>query len=255
MALMIFAVIVLVLTIHENRLAKEAEQINQELQLLDAEEAKETAASVEETEVDMTLEVRKSFCFLLASIFLWFMAYNAVTTAFSRYAKEVWKIGGGDFTDCLMAAMAAAALAFIPIGIISSKIGRKKAVLGGIVLMTLSYFGGCFFLEYSPWIYVIFALTGIGWAAINVNSYPMVVEMSKSSNLGKYTGIYYTFSMAAQIVTPIVSGRLLQVSYYTLFPYAVVFSSASLCTMLFVKHGDTMAEKKGSLLEHFNVDD
>lgn len=251
MALMIAAVVLLMLTIRERSLAKEIELDDETREEMPVQEI----AVADEQQTEMLPEVRKSFRFLLVSIFLWFMAYNAVTTAFSRYAKQVWKVAGGDFTDCLMVAMAAAALAFIPIGLISGKFGRKKCILGGIVLMTVSYLAGCFFVEYTPWVNLMFALVGIGWASINVNSYPMIVEMSKSSNVGKYTGIYYTFSMAAQIVTPILSGRLLEVSYYTLFPYAVVFSLASFCTMLLVKHGDTLAEKKDSLLEHFDVDD
>ena len=102
--------------------------------------------------------------------------------------------------------MAAAIVSFIPVGIISSKIGRKKTIIIGISLITLSYFVGFLFLNYSPMINIVFALTGIGWASINVNSYPMVVEMSRSFDVGKYTGIYYTFSMAAQIFTPVFSG-------------------------------------------------
>ena len=139
-----------------------------------------------------------------------------------------------------MVAMGAALISYIPIGIISSKVGRKKTILGGIILMTLSYLCGLLITGPSFFINIIFACTGIGWAAINVNSYPMVVEMCKSADTGKYTGYYYTFSMSAQIITPIVSGFLLEkVGYQTLFPYAVVFSVASLCTMLFVKHGDS----------------
>jgi len=115
---------------------------------------------------------------------------------------------------------------------------------------------GCFFLEYSPLINVVFAITGMGWAAISVNSYPMIVEMSKGCDVGKYTGYYYTFSMTAQIMTPIISGALLEfVSYRTLFPYAVFFSIGSFITMLFVKHGDAKPEKKQKMLENFDVDD
>ena len=102
----------------------------------------------------------------------------------------------------------------------------------------------------------MFAITGIGWAAISVNSYPMVVEMSKSADVGKYTGLYYTFSMSAQIFTPILSGFFLEnVGYRTLFPYSVFFSLASLTTMLMVRHGDSKPPKKGSTLDHFDVDD
>ncbi len=122
--------------------------------------------------------------------------------------------------------------------------------------MTFSYFCGFLFREYSAVINAVFAVTGIGWAAINVNSYPMVVEMSKNSNVGKYTGLYYTFSMAAQIITPVLSGFFLEhVSYRTLFPYAMLFSVASFCTMLAVKHGDARPEKKESVLEHFDIED
>ena len=101
-----------------------------------------------------------------------------------------------------------------------------------------------------------FAVIGIGWAAINVNSYPMIVEMSKGSDIGKFTGTYYTFSMAAQILTPILSGFLLEnVSYRTLFPYAFVFSVLAFITMTQVRHGDARPDKKKSLLENFDVDD
>jgi len=183
----------------------------------------------------MKPEVKRSLIFLVASIFLWFTAYNAITTAFSRYTEVVWKLGTGGFTSCLLVATGAAIVSYIPIGIIASKIGRKKTILIGISLITFSYVCGCFFLEYSPLINVVFAITGMGWAAISVNSYPMIVEMSKGCDVGKYTGYYYTFSMTAQIMTPIISGALLEfVSYRTLFPYAVFFSIGSFITMLFV---------------------
>lgn len=259
MAVMILAVLLLVLIIKENAIAKEVEQQNEEIEKIMEPSKEEIAAGTMTLEANaegaMPPQVQKSFRFLLASIFLWFTAYNAVTTAFSRYAQEIWGFGGGDFADCLIVAMAAAFVSFVPIGIVSSKIGRKKTILIGIIMMTASYFAGCFFLEYSPLIYVVFIFTGIGWASINVNSYPMVVEMSKSGNIGKYTGIYYTFSMAAQIVTPILSGLLLDISYLTLFPYAVVFSLASFLTMLFVKHGDSIPMKKSSVLKHYDVED
>lgn len=122
-------------------------------------------------------------------------------------------------------------------------------------MITATYICGFLFRQYSPWINVVFAFTGIGWSAINVNSYPMVVEMSRSGDVGKYTGYYYTFSMAAQIFTPIFSGFFLKISYRTLFPYAVVFSLLSFCTMLMVMHGDSRPPKRASRLEHFDTAD
>ena len=109
---------------------------------------------------------------------------------------------------------------------------------------------------FSPLVYVLFVLIGFAWAAINVNSYPMVVEISKGGDVGKYTGYYYTFSMAAQILTPILSGWLLEhVGYQTLFPYATLMVAAAFVTMLFVRHGDNRPDRAKSLLENFDTPD
>ena len=109
--------------------------------------------------------------------------------------------------------------------------------------------------SFSPILYVLFILVGVAWASINVNSLPMVVEMCKGSEVGKFTGLYYTFSMAAQIATPIIAGWLLEnISYKTLFPYSAIFVFASFITMMFVRHGDNkVTAKKG--LEAFDVED
>lgn len=246
--LMVFSVAVLVKTIKEKRLSEEMKEFNQSQDLED-EETNGNGG-------DMPPDVKRSLYFILASIFLWFTAYNAVTTAFSRYAGRVWGLQGGSFANALLVATGAAILSYIPIGIIASRLGRKKTSIAGILLMSTSYFLGFLFVEYSPAINAVFAITGIGWAAISVNSYPMVVEMSKSADVGKYTGLYYTFSMSAQIFTPILSGFFLEnVGYRTLFPYSVFFSLASLTTMLMVRHGDSKPPKKGSTLDHFDVDD
>ena len=246
-ALMIVAVGVLVITIREKKLS---EQIVAEDNFVDTTSEKNTEKKI------MLPEVKKSMAFLLASIALWFMAYNAVTTAFSRYAKVVWKLEGGEFANCLMVATVAAIISYIPIGALAGKIGRKKTIMCGVVLMSLCYFAAIFVTAYHPLVNVAFALIGVGWAAINVNSYPMIVAMSKGCDIGKFTGTYYTFSMAAQIATPILSGMLLEkISYRTLFPYAFIFSCLAFVTMTQVKHGDVKPEKKQSVLEHFDVED
>jgi len=254
--LMVAAVLVLVLTIREKKLAKE---LREEEQFSDQESKIDNEVNKDENQGDrspLPADVRKSLIFLLASIFLWFTAYNAVTTAFSRYAGRVWGMQGGSFANALLVATGAAVVSYIPIGHVASTIGRKKTIIIGILMMSASYFCGFSFKEYSVWINIVFAFTGIGWSAINVNSYPMVVEMSRSSDVGKYTGYYYTSSMAAQVFTPILSGFLLEnVSYRTLFPYSVVFSLLSLCTMLMVRHGDSKPPKKASKLEHFDIED
>ena len=246
--LMVLAVVLLVLTIREKKIA---DQIMKDYpDVVDSKEDSQVGAT------QLAPEVKRSLVFILLSIFLWFTAYNAVTTAFSRYAKTVWKLEGGGFADCLMVATVAAIISYIPVGIVASKIGRKKTILIGIALMTVCYLMGFLFKNYHPIINVGFACIGIGWAAIGVNSLPMVVEMCKGGDVGRYTGLYYTFSMSAQIITPIASGYLLgHVSYRTLFPYAMVFSALAFVTMSMVKHGDSKPERKKKIIENFDVED
>lgn len=270
-AVMAIAVGILVITIRENKLREEvekAEAVNtekvEEKAIAEGVEAAgeiEAVADMEQSGATgkvkgMPKEVKRSMYFMLASIFLWFTAYNAVTTAFSRYTKVVWKMEGGSFANCLMVATVAAIFSYIPIGSISAKIGRKKTIMGGVLLMAACYGAAIFAREYHPLVNVAFALIGVAWAAINVNSYPMIVAMSSGSDVGKFTGTYYTFSMAAQILTPVLSGFLLEnVSYNTLFPYALFFSLMAFLTMTQVRHGDVKPQKKESILENFDVDD
>lgn len=253
-ALMVIAVGILVITIQEK---KTKAKVEEEVKVYEAGAGVIVETQdAEDVKAPMPWEVKRSMIFLLASIFLWFTAYNAVTTAFSRYTRVVWKMEGGGFADCLMVATVAAILSYIPIGNIASKAGRKKTIMGGIILMSLCYFGAIFAGAYHPLVNVAFAAIGVGWAAINVNSYPMIVEMSKGCDIGKFTGTYYTFSMTAQIITPILSGFLLEnVSYRTLFPYALAFSLLAFATMTQVHHGDARPDKKKSVLENFDVED
>ena len=252
-ALLVVAVAIVALTIKENDIKKEIEEEGGLGSLGEQIEEEEQGAG---KGVKLPPEVFKSLAFLLISVAFWFMAYNAVTTAFTRYVGEVWGKTDGSYAGNLMVATVAAVLSYIPIGFISSKIGRKKVILAGIVLMSAMYLVASFLTVYTPAINIFFAIIGIGWASINVNSYPMVVEMSKAGDIGKYTGLYYTFSMAAQVFTPILSGFLLEhVSYKTLFPYAFVFSTLAFFTMLMVKHGDSKPEVKKNVLENFDVED
>ena len=130
---------------------------------------------------------------------------------------------------------------------------------GGVVLLAACFLSGYFLTTHYQRItgvmFVVFALVGLAWAAINVNSLPMVVEMCKGSDIGKFTGYYYTFSMAAQVVTPILAGTLLKhISYSMLFPYAAFFVACSFVTMCFVRHGDCKVEAKAGLAAFEDMD-
>lgn len=237
-AFMLLSVLIMVFSLHENRLPH----------ITDVEETTAAGGKMEK-------DVFRSLVLILLSVFLWYMAYNAVTTAFSRYCAAVWGVDLGASSGFLLVATVAAIASFVPLGALSGKLGRKRTVLLGIAMMTVSYAIAIFIRHQTPIMYVIFAVVGIGWAAINVNSFPMVVEMSSGSDVGKYTGYYYTFSMAAQITTPLLSGWLIDssdIGYNVLFPYAVTFSVLSFITMSLVRHGDSRPIQKKSLLENFD---
>ena len=200
--------------------------------------------------------VKKSLIFLLLSVAFWYMAYNAVTTAFSKYATEMWGMEGGDFAGALMVASVGALVSFIPVGVVSSRLGRKKVILFGVALLAASFFTGFLFKTPNFAVNIVFFLVGVAWASINVNSYPMVVEMCKGDDIGKFTGMYYTFSMAAQVLTPVLSGAFLEhIGCWTLFPYATAFSVIAFLTMLMVKHGDSKPIPARNKLEAFDIDD
>lgn len=205
--------------------------------------------------IKMSPAKRNSLIFMLASIFLWFFGYNAVISAYSKYAVVRWNLDGGLYAYALIVAQVVALISFIPIGIVASKVGRKKTIFFGIGLLSFAFLSASFFSDFSVLILVLFGLAGIGWASINVNSYPMVVSLSEGSDIGKYTGYYYTASMASQIVTPVLSGLLLEyVGYWTLFPYGAAFILLAAVPFIFVKHGDSIPNKRG-VLETFDVED
>lgn len=224
---------------------KLVEEMHQQQKLYGIEEEVEEASGGK-----MPPAVRKSFILILTSIVLWFMAYNAATTKFSIYAEDVLQM---PYNPPLMVAYAVAAIFFIPIGIVTGKIGRKKTILTGIVILAFAFILGIIATAETKFlIFFTMGIAGIGWAAINVNSYPMVVEMARGSNIGKYTGYYYTASMAAQIVTPILSGAVMDYLLgrpepRLLFPYSVFFCVIAFITMSFVKHGDSKPIPKSKL--------
>ena len=251
---MLVSLAVLMFFVNEPRLVREREAY-------EAEHPEEELTVKDETggKQKMPREVKRSLAFLLLSVALWFIGYNAVKTWFSSYALKMWDMPAGDSSKCLLIATVAAVISYIPVGVIASKIGRKLTILIGVGLLTASFAAAfiftCFADKFSPILFVIFALVGIAWASINVNSFPMVVEMCSGGDVGKFTGYYYTFSMLAQIITPIRSGNLLTyVGYNSLFVYSAVFVGLAFVTMLFVRHGDNkITAKRG--LEAFDIED
>lgn len=242
-ALMVVALIVFLVKVKEPAWAKEMQEESTE-----ADTSADTTAKRK-----LTRGEKLSLILLLASVILWYFGYNAVSSKYSVYASNRL---GKDFNMTLMIGTGAAIVSFVPVGILSSKIGRKKAILIGVALLAVAFGLAWFVNAQTPVVMMIgiFVLAGVAWATINVNSFPMVVELCSDGDVGKYTGYYYTASMAAQTLTPMVSGFLMdKLGMGVLFPYAALFVAGSFVTMLFVKHGDSKVVAKTNL-EAFDID-
>lgn len=249
-ALMLIALIVFVLFVKEKKWSAEMEEDTVKFFPDKEEQERETVGG------KLTGSQLVSLILILASVALWYMGYNAVTSKYSLYSKEVL---GQDYNTTMLIAQVAAIISYIPVGILASKIGRKKSILIGVGVLFAAFFTAAFMREGgSPIImYALFALAGIGWATINVNSFPMVVELAKGSDTGRYTGFYYAASMAAQTLTPVLSGVIMDAvgNMLPLFFYAAAMVGGSFVTMLFVRHGDSKPEKRQSKIEAFADND
>ena len=254
-AIMILGLVVFISTVKENKWAREMEEQTRALGLDEGGSGKEDNTEKRK----LSKGEFRSLMLILASVALWYIGYNSITSKYSVYATNVLFF---DFNLTLIIAQAAAVIAYIPVGIISSRFGRKKTILAGVAMLAAAFIIGNFVTFSTPefLMYPVFVLAGIGWATINVNSFPMAVELARGGDVGKYTGYYYTASMAAQIVAPILSGILYDIfgMRYTFFTFGAIFVALSFVTMLFVKHGEPenidKIEKK-SALEHLDIDD
>lgn len=198
-----------------------------------------------------------SFLLILASIFMWFMGYNAVSSNLSIYIVNV--LGCTPFIGTVVSAasMAVSAVAFIPVGMLAVKIGRKKSIMLGLLFATVSFV--CVFLFIKPqWgisvkaiMFALFYLiAGFGLIVVNVNTFPMVVELSSAKDVGKYTGYYYMATMSAQAITPYIGGLFMDhLSNRSLFAYSAVCVIISIVLMALVKHGDSKPLPKKKVYE------
>ena len=248
--IMLLGLIIFLLTVKENKWAKEMEEDTKKY--FPEADAKEDGEKVSRK---LSKPELMSLLLILGSVALWYMGYNAITSKYSLYAEKVLN---QSYDMTLMIAQGAAIISYIPVGMIATKLGRKKTILAGVCILALAFFLAIFISSQSKPIimYILFALAGIGWATINVNSFPMVVELAKEGDVGKYTGWYYTASMSAQVLTPILSGAIMDMAgnMLPLFPYAAICVSLAFITMLFVKHGDSKPIEK-SKLEMLDIDD
>ena len=252
-AIMVLSLLIVLFTINEPALRLQVENYEKD------HPEQETAPAGDDGSRTLPPAVKRSLIFLLISVSLWFISYNAVETWFTTYAQRMWGMSLGSASLCLTIATGGAILSYIPIGQAAARFGRRRVIIAGIILLA-----SCFFVlfiytllsgSFHPVLYLLLLLIGLAWAAINVNSLPMVLEMCSGAEIGRFTGLYYTFSMAAQIVTPVAAGTLMnRIGYTSLFIYSTLFAGMAFLTMSQVKHGDTKVQAKRGL-EAYDIDD
>ena len=252
-AIMVLSLLIVLFTINEPALRLQVENYEKD------HPEQETAPVGDDGSRTLPPAVKRSLIFLLVSVSLWFISYNAVETWFTTYAQRMWGMSLGSASLCLTIATGGAILSYIPIGQAAARFGRRRVIIAGVVLLA-----SCFFVlfiytllsgSFHPVLYLLLLLIGLAWAAINVNSLPMVLEMCSGAEIGRFTGLYYTFSMAAQIVTPVAAGTLMnRIGYTSLFIYSTLFAGMAFLTMSQVKHGDTKVQAKHGL-EAYDIED
>ena len=248
--IMLTGLVIFLLSVKEKKWAAEMEAETRRLGLEDA-----PAANTEsDTKRALSRPEMTSLLLILASVALWYIGYNSITSKYSVYATNIL---GFDYNSTLIIAQAAAIVSYIPVGAVASRIGRRKTILSGIIILATAFLLGNFITPriHPAVMYPIFILAGIGWATINVNSFPMVVELARGGDVGKYTGYYYTASMSAQIVAPILSGFLYDLigMRYVFFAFGTIFVALSFITMFLVRHGDAKLPETKTALERLDV--
>ncbi|HEY8423439.1 MAG TPA: MFS transporter [Clostridia bacterium] len=262
--LMLFSVFILVLTIRENKLLEEKQKLLADLGVVEDED---TLPEQEQNKTEnkkggrlknlgLTKSELVSLLLLLTAAFLWYMAYNGAKTFYSTFYYEF--LGRENFQLPLIIGQLAGFIAFIPAGLLGSVIGRRNTILVGLGTCIFGFILACVMVFTVPrdsvalvniFMICVFIFVGIGWATINVHSYVMSVEMANKHNTGAFTGLYYSFTMTAQMLTPILVGAItdLSNSFKYMFPYSLILMVLAFIIMLFVRHGNAKPLKKSAI--------
>ncbi len=173
--------------------------------------------------------------YLLGAIFAWFVGWNAMEAFFTIYARNVLGVSVGSGTQMLTAFAAALILFALPSGLIATRVGRKPTILVGLCGMLLGLAVGAF-VRNPTILLVVLAVMGAFWALVNINSLPMVYDLSGQKSIGAYTGLYYFASSAAAITGPILAGQLIDWTGHTsIWIFSAVFMAGAIVCMSLVK--------------------
>jgi MFS family permease len=188
---------------------------------------------------------RKSLFALLSAIFLLFVAYEGIGTFFTSYAVNELGVSEG-FAPTLFGLAGVTFILFtIPAGFIGERFGRRRTIIAGILLFGIDMLLG-YFASNSTQIGIVLAISGIGWALINVNTLPMVIDTSEDERLlGTYTGLYYLASQVGAAIAPLMMGTVIDLfgsNFKTIFLSGPAFFVLGLIAMTLVTRGEARVE-------------
>ena len=181
-----------------------------------------------------------SVVMILAATFFYYMSYNAMTTNISRYADLFFNMEGGSYAIINITTIAGALLSYVPLANLSLKIGRKKVGLITGVIMVACPALLWMLPGFSPVFYLLFLVLGVALGGVDLCVYTMLLEVVDANSVGRYSGYYYTVSMAAQVATPILSGMVMDVAPSMLFGYITIMGVFLLVAIGLAKHGDAI---------------
>jgi len=209
--------------------------------------------------ISVVTDKDKSALRILLAIFFWFVAYNAIEAFFTLYAQNHLGLPGGQGAQLLGQLSFIFVLFALPAGYIGARIGRRRTIMTGIVLMAALMLSMYLLPKETliqPWAKVfglgqmysisgILMLAGAAWAMINVNSLPMVVDMTEDVRIGTYTGLYYLFSTLAAIAGPNINGQIIRLTgndYNNVMIVGPVFMALALLMMIGVRRGEAKSK-------------
>jgi len=202
-------------------------------------QAYEPDVEIKKSNVKLTKDEKKSLILILIGVFFWFTGYNAVETFFTLYATNTLGVDPGDAAMTL-SIFSLTFLSFaVPAGFLAVKTGRRRAILIGLAGLVVLFLPMIFMA--NVWLTrVCLFLGGFCWAMVNINSLPMVVQLSGEEKVGTFVGYYYFFSFSSQIISPVLFGFIRDIvgHYRVLFLYACIAFALAAVSLFFVRHGE-----------------
>ena len=196
---------------------------------------------------------------IFLAIFFWFVAMNAIETFITLYANQSLGMSESRSVTLMTLNSLAFVLMALPAGLIGGKIGRKRTISIGLVVMVI-VMTTIFFIPASTLVQEVFRLpilgavpvvglmlilAGLGWALININSLPVVVDLTDATQIGTFTGLYYLFSTLAAIAGPNINGWIVKLTgdnYASIFIIGPIFMIAALISILGMKSGEATTQ-------------